>query len=357
MSDLIKTRVASALLGLAIGESLSWSSMFSRAQALPEWLERNRRTMEADLRKSNSTSFPKPFSLNQSPDKLMPGPGDTTEWAVWTALLLLENQGNLSHEILQEAWQKLAETPAEIHGRISVQATLRNIKSGLTAPATGRFNPHYFDDAALPRAAMIGVTHPGNPDVAIVLAEQDASFTQFEDGVWSAIAVSAIFSQASSGVPVPKLIQNAVNMIPADSLTKTTVNRALNGINPTQSSVVNTAYYLNAEICNQIYSYGNIAHEILASLLAILKTTGGKRDLMTGCAALVPPCGGTLLALSSALGAVIEGESLIGNIQNHLLGGDSIPSLNGVDINHIGNQLSELAVAGSYAGIKGKLLL
>ncbi|MEA3288126.1 MAG: ADP-ribosylglycohydrolase family protein [Candidatus Marinimicrobia bacterium] len=354
MSGQIKARAVSTLYGLAVGEALSWSSMFSRAQELPKWLERIRHTIETEMGEYNSTSLPKPFSLNQAPDKLIPGPGDLAEWAAWTTMILLENRGNLDHAILHKAWQELASSTNPIRGRISVQTTLRNFRNDLTAPQSGRFNPHYFDDAALPRAVMIGVAHTGNPAAAKALAELDASFTQFEDGIWSATAVATLFSQACNGASVSDIIQGVIKGLPADSLTKTTVMHALNGIDPAKSSIVDTAFFLNTEICNQIYSYGNIAHEILASLLSILKTTGGNHDLMMGCAALVPSGGGTLLALSSALGAVIEGKTLVENPQDHLLKGVSLPALKGVDINDIANQFGELVIAKINSEAKGK---
>ncbi len=360
MSNLINLRVASAFQGLALGDALSWSNQFSRAQNMPKWLERIRHEIEADMPRHNSTSLPKPFSLNQSPDYLIPGPGDATEWATWTATLLLKNQGNLNHAILDEAWRDLAASPADIHGRISVQAALKNFREGLTAPQSGRFNPHYFDDAALPRAVIIGITHPGDPGTAKAMAELDASFTQFEDGIWSAAAVATLFSRACNGGTWPELIQSTINELPENSLVKTTVDKAITGLDPVNSDVIDTAFFLNTKICNQIYSYGNIAHEILASLLVILQTMQGDREKMLACAALLPSAGSTLLALSSALGAVIETKSSRKSgfdSQKLILSGSSLPGLKGIHIDDIANQLGEIGVPGTSFRTRGKLLL
>ena len=275
-------------------------------------------------------------------------------------MLLLENQGSLNHENLHNAWKKLAATSESIHGRISVQAALKNIKSGLTAPQSGRFNPHYFDDAALPRAAVIGVTHAAEPEVAGTVAMLDASFTQFEDGVWCASAVASLFSGASTAVPIRQLIQGVVNSLPPGSLTRTTVMKALDGIDATESSIVTTAFFLSTDICNQIYSYGNIAHEILASLLVILRATDGDYEKMLACAALIPTTGGTLMALSAALGSVIEGRSATGwglGENQQILRGLSLPFLNGVNILDIATQLGELVATDTNSRTKGKKLL
>ena len=348
MDKYTKTCVAAALPGLATGDALSWTSLVQNSQALPSWLGRIRREIETDMLEYKTTSLPKPFSLNQSPEKLIPGPGDTTEWAVWTAKLLLENQGHLTQEILHEAWQKLSSSSEDIRGRISVQSTLENIKTGLTAPQTGRFNPHYFDDAALPRAMVIGVTHAGDLQAAKSMAELDASFTQFEDGIWSATAVAILFSQACSGHPVPELIQTLIDYLPEKSLTKTTVIKALDGLNPLDSDMVNTAFFLSTEICNQIYSYGNVAHEILAALLTILKATDGHPEQMLAYAALIPTAGGALMALSSALSAAISGKTPYvkqPEARHQKIRGLSIPDIEGVNLNDITEQLSHLAIS------------
>ncbi len=349
--------VVSAITGLAIGDALGWESLYHNARSLPSWLGRIRREIEADMKTHNSTSLPKPFSLNQSPVKLNPGPADVTEWATWTAILLLENQGTLTHKILHKAWLELAATPESIHGRISVQAALKNVNAGLTAPQSGHFNPHYFDDAALPRAAVIGATYAAQPEVAHKLAALDASFTQYEDGVWSASAVAHLFSQAGTRGAVKQLVYDIVSKLPPGSLTLTTVMKALDGIDATESSMVKIALFLRTDICNQVYSYGNIAHEILASLLVILRATGGDYEKMLACAALIPTPGGALIALSAALGAVIEGRSASENGLNEsqqILRGHSLPFLKGVSVLDIATQIGELAAATTASRIKGK---
>ncbi|NEB90150.1 ADP-ribosylglycohydrolase family protein, partial [Streptomyces anulatus] len=69
-----------------------------------------------------------------------------------------------------------------LRARISVRAGLGNLAAGLRPPATGHDNPHYFDDAACVRAAVLAVVHPGDPEEAAALAEFDARYTQDGDG-------------------------------------------------------------------------------------------------------------------------------------------------------------------------------
>ncbi|NQV29700.1 MAG: ADP-ribosylglycohydrolase family protein [Candidatus Marinimicrobia bacterium] len=343
MIDPVLSQSRAVLLGIACGEALSWSSLSLRSDKLPAWLSRNRREIEADLIRENITSVPKPFSLNQSPDPLKPAPGDFSEWSAWTAALLIENQGNLTHEILHSAWEKLAANRKQIHGRISIQAALRNIESGMTAPQSGRFNPHYFDDAALARTAVIGVSNPGNEARARALAELDASFTQFEDGVWSAAAVATLFSLACRAESVEQMIQACIFSLPADSLSGQSVHAALEGNTSNDTSILTTALYLNSEVCNQIYSYGNIAHEILACLLVILKNTAGDFDKMVACAALLPSTGSGLLALCTGLAALLNPNALHESalVDKYLskLEGNSLPEMKDVDLMELSQSL------------------
>ncbi len=344
MIDPILSQSRAVLLGIACGEALSWSSLYLRSDQLPTWLSRNRREIEADLIAENITSVPKPFSLNQSPEPLKPAPGDFSEWSAWTAALLIENQGNLTHEILHSAWEKLAANRKQICGRISIQAALRNIELGMTAPQSGRFNPHYFDDAALPRAAVIGVSNPGNANRARALAELDAAFTQFEDGVWSAVAVAALFSLAGQGESVEKMIQECILSLPVDSLSMNCVQAALEGNSSNDTNILTTALYLNSEVCNQIYSYGNIAHEILACLLVILKNTAGDFDEMIACAALIPTTGSGLLAVCTALAALLNPnafqESAMVDKYLSKLKGSSLPAMKAVDLIELSQHLA-----------------
>jgi len=324
--------LSSALLGMAYGEAFSWSSMFQRSKDLPPWLGRIRHEIEAESKAENITSNPKPFSLNQSPEPLKPAAGDLTEWAAWTTTLLVENEGILSHKTLEDAWRKLTKDKKQIRGRLSIQAALRNLESGMTAPQSGRFNPHYFDDAALGRAMVIGLVNSGNVALAQEQAGLDASFTQFEDGIWSAEAIAALFSMVGSATSPETLIEVAIQNLPEGSLVERCVVDALEGCDSHESNVLTTADYLNREVCNQIYSYGNIAHEILACLLVILRTSKGDFNTMVACASLVPSPGSGLLALATALAAVLNPQKIQVIEDLKMLKGLSLPEMKDVDL-------------------------
>lgn len=335
-----------ALLGLAVGDSLSWSNSFEHMHELPLWLSRIRRELESELRDEKIRSFPKPFSLNRSPEPLKPGPGDFTEWAAWTSTLLIEFKSDLNHKHLDQAWQHLARSREQVGGRISVQAALRNIEAGMTAPQSGRFNPHYFDDAALSRAVIIGSVFSGDLELVKRMTDLDASFTQFEDGIWSSVSIAALFCLAADTGSIDDLIEQVIAGIPQGSLTEITVTAALKDSVVIGGDILETALFLNTSVCNQIYSYGNIAHEILACVLVILKMSGGNYEKMLACGAMVTSPGAGLLSLCVSLAAVLNPEQFrsIANSKNEnfILRGSSLPALKDVDLRKIACQLESL---------------
>jgi hypothetical protein len=307
VNDLIKTRSSSALIGLAIGESLSWTTQYSRAQCMPAWLNRIRNDIDKENYSFRITSTPVPFALNQNTIPLLPNPADITEWAAWTALLLVKNDGVLTEVILQSAWQELANQRSDIRGRISVQAALRNIQNGLTIPACGRFNPHYFDDAALPRAVAIGAVNAGDNTRSAEIAALDASFTQYEDGIFCARAVASAVSSACIGASIPEIIAKSLAELPSGSLSRRIVLKALDGTSEHNEDILSTAYFLSSEISNLEYSYGNSAHEVLACALSIITQTKGDFERTISVAALVPRPGAGLLSICATLAMIISG--------------------------------------------------
>jgi len=340
------SHIKAGLMGLAYGEALSWSSMAERSHGLPPWLTRIRHELEKESRDEHISSIVKPFSLNQSPLPLKPCPGDLTEWTAWTGQLLIKSKGMLSQRILHTAWQELANTEEPVRGRISIQAALRNIQNGMTSPQSGRFNPHYFDDAALGRAALIGMANLGNTRQARKQAELDASFTHYEDGIWSASAIAALFSTNFTQVSIDAVLTAVVDDLPEGSMSKSTALAALSNMDDTLVGVMGTATYINDNVVNQIYSYGNVAHEILACILVILKAFQGDYDKTLACAAMVPSPGAGLLALSSALAAVIAPGNIQFPIHDHdqfcILRGLSLRSLRGLDLLHMAAELEKM---------------
>ena len=323
-------RLKFALAGLALGENLAWSTPFLRSQLQPEWPGRLRREMEADMRVGATTSLPQPFTLNRNPAELQPSGHESLEWAVWTLQQLIAHNGTLDHAELHSAWRHLAETPG-IRGRISVQAALKNIRDGHSAPRSGQFNPHYFDDAALPRALVIGLFNQGQPDSAAEQATLDASFTQAEDGLWSASATAVLASLLGTQTSIAEVISTTVAQLPADSWSRRTVEFALEKTR--DRNPLSAIDFLNREIALPVYSYGTVAHEILTVLLVILRIAEKGVEQALGLAALIPRLAQGLMPLTAAFSAMGSASDELLEFLPATLRGESLPVL--VDLNMV----------------------
>ncbi|MFE7469404.1 ADP-ribosylglycohydrolase family protein, partial [Streptomyces sp. NPDC057499] len=205
----LRSRIEGLLLGLAAGDAAGWPAARHRAARMPEWTRRLTRELDTFAEQNATTTLPVPIALNQPPEPLRLGPSDDAEWAAFAAGTVLASTAGPLHGLapghrlraaIDTAWNALAAEVAAaaarapevesavlpLRARISVRAGLGNLAAGLRPPATGHDNPHYFDDAACVRAAVLAVAHPGDPDAAAGLAEFDARYTQDGDGVHGA---------------------------------------------------------------------------------------------------------------------------------------------------------------------------
>ncbi|MET9661495.1 ADP-ribosylglycohydrolase family protein, partial [Streptomyces sp. NPDC006510] len=175
-----RARIEGLLLGLAAGDAAGWPAARHRATRMPEWTRRLTRELDTFAEQNATTTLPVPIALNQPPEPLRLGPSDDAEWAAFAAGTLLTSAAGPLHGLspgrrmraaIDVAWNALAAEVAAaaarapevesavlpLRARISVRAGLGNLAAGLRPPATGHDNPHYFDDAACVRAAVLAV--------------------------------------------------------------------------------------------------------------------------------------------------------------------------------------------------------
>ncbi|MFJ6946573.1 ADP-ribosylglycohydrolase family protein, partial [Streptomyces wuyuanensis] len=235
--DVHRARIEGLLLGLAAGDAAGWPAARHRAARMPEWTRRLTRELDTFAEQNATTTLPVPIALNQPPEPLRLGPSDDAEWAAFAAETVLASAGERFDGLdpgrrmraaVDLAWNALAgkiaaaearapEVEAAVpplRARISVRAGLGNLATGLRPPATGHDNPHYFDDAACVRAAVLAVIHPGDPRSAADLAEFDARYTQDGDGVHGARAMAAAVAAALGGAPVDASVGAALAELP-----------------------------------------------------------------------------------------------------------------------------------------------
>ncbi|MGW9440681.1 ADP-ribosylglycohydrolase family protein [Streptomyces sp. NPDC055607] len=345
------------LLGLAAGDAAGWPAARHRAARMPEWTRRLTRELDTFAEQNATTTLPVPIALNQPPEPLRLGPSDDAEWAVFTAEAILASTAPALAELPPErrlraavdlAWNALAGQVAAaaerapevesavlpLRARISVRAGLGNLATGLRPPATGHDNPHYFDDAACVRAAVLALVHPGDPRAAAELAEFDARYTQDGDGVHGARATAAAVAAALGGATVEESVGAALAELPPATEIGRNARHAVE-LARTADSAFALVPLLEHQIVDHVYSYGVAAAETVPVALALALAARGETTAAVPAAACLSRVADSAPALAGALtGALGGGRSIPTSWREacRRLAGCALPRLAGTDL-------------------------
>ncbi|WP_418956509.1 ADP-ribosylglycohydrolase family protein [Streptomyces tritici] len=368
-------RVEGLLLGIAAGDAAGWPAARHRAARMPEWTRRLTRELDTFAEQNATTTLPVPIALNQPPEPLRLGPSDDAEWAVFTAEAVLAADGPLfrglapAHRLraaVDLAWNSLAGQIAAaadrapevesavlpLRARISVRAGLGNLAAGLRPPATGHDNPHYFDDAACVRAAVLALVHPGDPAAAAELAEFDARYTQDGDGVHGARATAAAVAAALGGAPVDAAVDAALDQLPP----ATEIGR--NGRHAVKTareaaSAFELVPLLEHQIVDHVYSYGIAAAETVPVALALATAARGEASAAVPAAACLSRVADSAPALAGALTGALGGAASLPVTWRdacRTLAGCALPRLAGTDLVELAQLLAHARLSRDRRG-------
>ncbi|WP_433571078.1 ADP-ribosylglycohydrolase family protein [Streptomyces sp. CA-251247] len=349
--------VEGLLLGLAAGDAAGWPAARHRAARMPEWTRRLTRELDTFAEQNSTTTLPVPIALNQPPEPLRLGPSDDAEWAAFAAETVLIGSGHLfaglapgrrMRAAVDLAWNSLAGEVAAaadrapevesavlpLRARISVRAGLGNLATGLRPPATGHDNPHYFDDAACVRAAVLAVVHPGDPAAAAELAEFDARYTQDGDGVHGARAMAAAVAVALGGGGVDDCVDAALAELPESTEIGRNARHAVK-LARDADAAFDLVPLLEHQIVDHVYSYGVAAAETVPVALAVATAARGRVAEAVPAAACLSRVADSAPALAGALtGALGGGDAVPASWRDacRTLAGCALPRLAGTDL-------------------------
>ncbi|MFB7210404.1 ADP-ribosylglycohydrolase family protein [Streptomyces sp. NPDC056255] len=365
-----RARIEGLLLGLAAGDAAGWPAARHRAARMPEWTRRLTRELDTFAEQNATTTLPVPIALNQPPEPLRLGPSDDAEWAAFAAGTLLTSAAGPLHGLapgrrmraaIDVAWNALAAEVAAaaarapevesavlpLRARISVRAGLGNLAAGLRPPATGHDNPHYFDDAACVRAAVLAVAHPADPGAAAGLAEFDARYTQDGDGVHGARAMAAAIAEALGGADVDTAVNAALAQLPEGT---EIARNAAHAVRIARDFVGEAAGafalvpVLEHQIVDHVYSYGIAAAETVPVTLALATAARGQIAQAVPAAACLSRVADSAPALAGALTGALGG---IGAVPDgwreacRTLAGCALPRLAGTDLIELAGLLAD----------------
>lgn len=300
-------RARNALVGLAVGDALSWPAFYHRTYTLPFWTRRLRREIDAAQETQGILRFPMPFSLNRPTENLQFAPTDDTEWVSFTMEALVAAEGELTAEEVLRRWRALLDQE-EVRGSISVQGALHNLRRGAVPPVTGTDNAHYFDDSACLRALPVGILWQRDRERILEQVELEGSVTNSRDGLWAAQAVAVAVGALCAGSSLEEALELGQEVLPRDSWTFRTVQAALEIAeegDPPFALIPKLDRLINKE-----YSYGGAAPEVLALAFAITRLVKGSIEQGILCALAFPKLADSLPALVGALCAAGSSSEL-----------------------------------------------
>lgn len=189
---LAQDKALGALAGLAIGDS------FGDAGRVPENHQNYGMILSFDTGKCWST--------------------DDTEFALFTAKMLIDHAGDPSHAQLAQGWLTYVATQDDFPrgGNSEIEAA-ENLKRGILPPESGRRSVYGFSDGACMRIAPVGIVCAGDVERAKKLAERDAQVSHHTSGIWAAQAVAAAVATAMVSGTDEQIVEAAMACIPADS--------------------------------------------------------------------------------------------------------------------------------------------
>ncbi len=143
---------------------------------------------------------------------------DDTEFALLVAKELIDSGGELTPEVVTEAWLEHVVTEDYLNkGGPSERGAAYNVRRGLRPPYSGIDNGNNDSDGAAMRIAPVGIVYAGDPDKAAKVAAVDAAISHARDGIWSAQAIAASVAVAMTGADTDEIIATGRRFIPDDS--------------------------------------------------------------------------------------------------------------------------------------------
>lgn len=174
---------------------------------------------------------------------------DDTEFALMTAKLLIEHEGNFASDDVVNMWFKYVATEDELkRGGVSEVEACNNLRRGLRPPQSGMYNAYYMSDGAAMRSGPIGIVCAGDPERAADLAYRDACVSHYREGIWGAQAVAVAVSLAMVDADMEDIMEAIFKIAPPDSWFYETLNRAMNIVKEADGDIANAWMPLHNEL-------------------------------------------------------------------------------------------------------------
>lgn len=243
----LRNRAAGAFMGLAIGDALG-----------------------------SPTEGKSPVSIKQRWGRVtdflshQPAGTDDTEYALFSARLLLRHGFALHSRHVAQAWREeiISEKNEYTGAGFSEILTIRNLQRGLQPPQSGR-HLHSWSDGLAMRAAPYGIAAAGRPELAAGLAAIDGAVSHAGEGIYGGQAVAAAVAVAMAGAEDDEIFTAALRSIPEDSWCRRAMRAAI-ALGRNASNVWEAVPALHQELVCPYYHWADLAPEAVAMAFGIL---------------------------------------------------------------------------------------
>lgn len=203
------------------------------------------------------------------------GGSDDTEYALFSAKLLLEKKRELTSEDVASAWRKDIINAGNTYkgAGFSEMIAIHNLMKGLEPPHSGK-HEHSWSDGLAMRVAPFGIASVGDPRFAAHLAKIDGCVSHSGEGIYSGQAVAAAISIAMTGAPIDKVIRAALDVIPKDSWTFSAITRGIE-IGNNSKDVWTALMPLHRSIACPYYYWTDVAPEAVGLAFGIITAARG----------------------------------------------------------------------------------
>ena len=274
------------------------------------------------------------------------GGSDDTEYALFSAKLILDKKKELTLADVAAAWRKdiIKSSNAYKGAGFSEMLTIQNLLKGLEPPQSGK-HLHSWSDGLAMRVAPFGIAYVGNPKLAAQLAQINGLVSNSGEGIYSGQAVAAAVAMAMTDAPLDKIIQAALDVIPKDSWTSSSIIRGVQ-IGNDASNVWNVLKTLHQSLACSYYFWTDVAPEAVGLAFGLIAAARGKfEDAVLG-AVNIGRDTDTIAAITGAICGALHGiqaipESWIKRIS--ISRGICINAVKGMNIIDVADELSLLA--------------
>lgn len=239
------------------------------------------------------------------------GGTDDTEYTIFAASLLVRHGHALTSQDVVEAYRQeiipLIDGPMKGAG-FSELGAIQALRQGLQPPLTGQWHRHGWSDGLAMRAAPYGIFAAGDPDEAARLVEVDGSVSNAGEGILGGRAVAGAVAAAMAGASPDEAVTAGLGVIPEDSWTARSVNRARDAVRLGSGEI---AGRLHEAVVVRHYPWTDLAPEAVALAFAAYLLGGGEVEESVVIAANLGRDADTTAAIAGAVAGAGRGEAAV----------------------------------------------